>query len=198
MCAPRASIVFSLTLLEEREGFLSFQIEGEVADQVFRNESGGHRWQRVPPTEKRGRVHTSTITVAVLPVPTQEEFLLPPDDLLMTTTRGSGPGGQNRNKVETEVILLHKPTRIQVRCGSERSQHQNRQLALALLAARLADIQRRQERERSNGLRRQQVGSGQRGDKIRTIRIQDNQVRCERTGKSLPYTRYSKGHIEFE
>ncbi len=117
MPAPRASTVFDLTLLEERDGFLSFQVEGPAATQVFGQEGGGHRWQRVPPTERRGRVHTSTITVAVLAVPTPQECALHPDDLLITTTRGSGPGGQNRNKVETEVVVTHKPTGLQVRCG---------------------------------------------------------------------------------
>src|ERR1051326_6099740 len=103
MRAQRASSVFDLLLLEEREGFLSFQVEGEAARRVFCNEGGGHRWQRVPPTEKRGRVHTSTVTVAVLSVPNEAEFTLNPDDLEITTTRGSGPGGQHRNQVETEV-----------------------------------------------------------------------------------------------
>lgn len=197
MPALRVSTVFSLTLLEERDGFLSFQIEGP-ASSIFESEGGGHRWQRVPPTEKRGRVHTSTITVAVLAVPTPEEFSLNPDDLLIATTRGSGPGGQNRNKVETEVVVTHKPTGLQVRCGSERSQYQNKQLALTMLSARLAQQQRLQERQQNDNLRRRQVGTGQRGDKIRTIRTQANQVKCERTGRTLPYTLYSRGQILFE
>jgi peptide chain release factor 1 len=192
------STVFSLTLLEEREGFLAFQVEGPAAQRVFGQEGGGHRWQRIPPTEKRGRIHTSTVTVAVLPVPSSEEFTLAPDDLLIATTRGSGPGGQNRNKVETEVVVTHKPTGLQVRCGSERSQYQNRQLALARLSAKLAQQQRQQERERSDCSRRQQVRSGQRGDKIRTVRTQANQVKCERTGNTLSYTLYSKGYILFD
>lgn len=131
-------------------------------------------------------------------VPTPEEFALSPDDLLITTTRGSGPGGQNRNKVETEVVVTHRPTGLQVRCGSERSQHRNRQLALAALSARLAERQRSQARQHSDSVRRQQVGSGQRGDKIRTVRTQANQVRCERTGRTILYTLYSKGYILFE
>lgn len=165
---------------------------------MFEHEGGGHRWQRVPPTEKRGRVHTSVITVAILEVPTEAEFGLDSDDLVITTTRGSGPGGQHRNKVETEIVIVHTPTGTQVRCGTERSQHRNKQLALALLAAKLAEIQRHQFEHRDNSLRRQQIGSGQRGDKIRTIRTQDNLVKCERTGKTIPYTLYSKGHILFD
>lgn len=198
MPAPRASTVFSLTLLEEREGFVAFQTEGEAAGRIFGREGGGHRWQRVPPTEKRGRVHTSTITVAVLPIPSPQEFSLSPDDLQIVTTRGSGPGGQNRNKVETEVVITHKPTGVQVRCGSERSQYQNRQLAMARLAAKLMQRQQERAQAQSDRSRRQQVGSGERGDKIRTIRAPANQVKCERTGRILPYTLYCKGHILFE
>lgn len=198
MPAPENFTVFSLTLLEEREGFLSFQVEGEAVSDVFGQEGGGHRWQRVPPTEKRGRVHTSTITVAVLAVPTPQEFSLNPDELTVTTTRGSGPGGQNRNKVETYVIITHQPTGLQVRCGSERSQYQNKQLALAMLSAKLAERQRMAEQARHAATRRQQVGTGQRGDKIRTVRMQADQVKCERTGRTMPFTIYSKGYILFE
>jgi len=152
----------------------------------------------VPPTEKRGRVHTSTITVAVLSVPTRAAFAIDPNDLQVTTTRGSGPGGQNRNKVETEVVVLHKPTGLQVRCGSERSQLHNKQAAIEMLRSRLFARRQEQERASADSLRRRQVGSGQRGDKIRTIRTQANLVKCERTGRTLPFTTYARGYIAFE
>jgi len=197
MRTQRASIVFDLLLTEEREGFLSFQVEGEKAQEIFGNEAGGHRWQRTSPTERKGRVHTSTVTVAVLPVPEAAEFALNPADLEITTTKGSGPGGQNRNKVESEVAILHKPTGLRVRYGSERSQHQNRQTALSILAARLSQQQAAQRVQDKNALRKHQVGSGQRGDKIRTIRTQDNQVKCDLTGRTVSFTAYGKGNITF-
>jgi len=197
MRTQRACIVFDLLLTEEREGFLSFQVAGEKAQEIFGNEAGGHRWQRTSPAERKGRVHTSTVTVAVLPVPEEAEFALNPADLEITTTKGSGPGGQNRNKVESEVAILHKPTGLRVRYGSERSQHQNRQTALSILAARLSQQQAAQRMQDKNALRKHQVGSGQRGDKIRTIRTQDNQVKCDLTGRTVSFTVYSKGNITF-
>jgi peptide chain release factor 1 len=184
-------------LTEEREGFLSFQVSGEKANDIFGEEAGGHRWQRVPETERKGRVHTSTVTVAVLPIPDEVEFSLNPADLEITTTRGSGPGGQNRNKVESEVAILHKPSGLRVRYGSERSQHQNKQMALSILAARLSQQKTEQRVQSKNATRKQQVGSGQRGDKIRTVRTQDNQVKCDLTGRTISYAAYSKGNITF-
>jgi peptide chain release factor 1 len=191
------STAFDLEVIEERPGFLSFLASGKRAAEVFANEAGGHRWQRVPPTEKRGRVHTSTITVAVMSVPEATDFRLNERDLDIHTTRGSGPGGQHRNKTETEVEITHRPTGLKVRCGAERSQHRNKQLAMEILAARLAENERQARIQGRNMTRREQIGSGQRGDKIRTIRTQDNTVRCELTGKTMPYTQYAKGHILF-
>lgn len=160
---------------------------------MFRDEAGGHRWQRVPPTEKRGRIHTSTVTVAVLPEPENAHVRIREADLDWTVCRGSGPGGQHRNKTESAVVLVHKPTGVTVRCESERSQHQNRATAISVLRARL--WQREQERltgERGDA-RRSQVGSGMRGDKRRTIRVQDGVVTDHVTGKRWNYTSYERG-----
>jgi peptide chain release factor 1 len=160
---------------------------------VFRDEAGGHRWQRVPPNEKRGRVQTSTVTVAVLPEPTEAQVHIAPSELAWTTCRGSGPGGQHRNRTESAVQLTHQPTGLTVRCESERSQHQNRATALSLLRARLwqeEQIRLGREREAS---RRSQVGSGMRGDKRRTIRVQDGAVHDHVTGRTWVYTDYVRG-----
>jgi len=160
---------------------------------VFRDEPGGHRWQRVPPTEKRGRVHTSTITIAVLPEATEAEVHLDPRDLSIDFCRGSGAGGQKRNKTESTAIVTHLPTGLVVRCETERSQYQNRTTALALLRARLWAAA---EAERTGGIaaaRRGQVGSGMRGDKRRTIRCQDGTVTDHPTGRRWTYRAYTRG-----
>ena len=157
-------------------------VTGEGAKQLFANESGGHRWQRVPPNEKRDRVHTSTVTVAVLDPDDVAGVALDPRDVELTTTRGSGAGGQKRNKTETCVIAVHRPSGLSVRIDNERSQHQNRAVALKVLAAQLYQLAREQATGAKNDDRKRQVGSGQRGDKVRTYRTQDDQVTDHRTG----------------
>ena len=129
--------IFSLDIVEQRQGLVVLHIAGPGAAELFAHEAGGHRWQRVPPGEKRGRIHTSTITVAVLPEPEAARLVVREDDLVWSTCRGTGSGGQKRNKTESTVLLTHVPTGLQVRCETSRSQLQNRQTALALLRARL-------------------------------------------------------------
>jgi peptide chain release factor 1 len=150
----------------------------------------------VPPTEKRGRVHTSTITVAVLPEPPETVVRLDERDLDETTMRGSGAGGQHRNKTDSAVRLVHRPTGIVVRAESERDQSQNRRTARAVLRAKLWEL----ETSRASGARaadrRAQVGSGMRGDKRRTIRTQDDQVNDHVTGRTWRYKAYVRGDWE--
>lgn len=179
----RSGGVFETTVIDERPGIVQFAVTGNGARVTFQNEGGGHRWQRVPPTEKRGRVQTSTVTVAVLDPQAVVGQALNYQDVEITTARGSGPGGQNRNKTESCVIATHRPTGLQVRIDNERSQHQNKAMAYKVLAARLYEVERERifaEREKD---RRQQVGSGMRGDKVRTYRTQDDQVNDHRTGR---------------
>jgi len=180
-------------VIEERPGLITIRASGKGADALFRDEPGGHRWQRVPPNERRGRVHTSTITVAVLPEPSDAQVPLREADLDEQTCRGSGAGGQHRNKTDSAVVLRHLPTGIVVRCESERSQAQNRQTARAILRARIWQA----ERERADGARaadrRSQVGSGMRGDKRRTIRTQDDVVTDHLTGRQWRFKDYARG-----
>ncbi len=163
------------------------------AEEFFRDEAGGMRWQRVPPTEKRGRVQTSTITVAVLPEPSFEQVRIDERDLEYRTCRGSGPGGQNRNKLETAVQLTHKPTGLSVRCETERSQHQNKQAALALLRAKLWQSQQQRSADLRSADRRHQIGSGERGDKRRTVALQRDQVVDHQTGRTWKAREYLRG-----
>lgn len=166
---------------------------GSGARDVFRNEGGGHRWQRIPPTEKRGRVQTSTVTVAVLDPDAIAGVALNHADVEITTTRGSGPGGQNRNKTESCVVAVHRPTGLTVRIDNERSQHQNRATAYKLLAARLYEAERERAFNERVKDRKSQVGSGMRGDKVRTYRTQDDQVNDHRTGQRWRLKDWVKG-----
>jgi peptide chain release factor 1 len=186
--------VFDIELIEERPGLIVFRALGDAATKFFANEPGGHRWQRIPPTEKRGRVQTSTVTVAVLPEPSAAEYRIEERDLDYQTCRGSGAGGQHRNMTDSAVQLTHKPTGLMVRCESERSQHQNRATALALLRARLWEAHREKERAARAAERKQQVGIGARGDKRRTIRCQDGAVNDHVTGQRWGLKEYLRGN----
>lgn len=186
--------VFECEILEQRAGFVSVAVTGEGARATFQNESGGHRWQRIPPTERRGRVQTSTVTVAVLDPDAVSGVALDHRDVEITTTRGSGPGGQARNKTESCIVAIHKPTGLQVRIDNERSQHQNRAMAYKVLAAKLYDTERAKQAMQRDDLRRQQVGSGMRGDKVRTYRTQDDAVTDHRTGQRWRLKDWVKGN----
>jgi len=181
---------FEAEILEETPGFASFLVRGEGA-QEFLGESGGHRYQRVPPTEHKGRVHTSTITVAVLELKPRSVYMNL-QDVEISTTRGSGPGGQNRNKVESCVLAIHRPTGLSVRIDG-RSQLNNKRIALEVLATRLEELHQVTENKKLNRDRKDQVGSGQRGDKIRTYRVRDNIVTDHRSGKKMPLDRWING-----
>jgi len=183
-----------MEVLDCCSGFITLKVSGNNPLLIFGNEAGGHRWQRVPPNERNGRVHTSTITVSVLEEPKPAEFVIPERDMEIKTCRGSGNGGQNRNKLETVVVITHLPTKVSVRCESERSQYQNRQIAIDLLRTKLFNDMNNKQANDINNVRRQQIGSGMRGDKRRTVQVQNGIVKDHATGQQWRYKDYVKGN----
>ncbi|MDO8481769.1 MAG: PCRF domain-containing protein [bacterium] len=161
-----------------------FEIKGENCYRELRFETGVHRVQRVPATEKAGRIHTSTASVAILPIYKRTKIHINPADLEMETSRSGGAGGQNVNKVETAVRIIHKPTGIDVKCTSERSQAQNREKALTLLTSRLQQAQDEEEARARSAERKAQVGTGDRSEKIRTYNFPQDRVTDHRIKES--------------
>jgi peptide chain release factor 1 len=164
---------------------LIFEIKGKGAFSRFKHERGVHRVQRVPITEASGRIHTSTATVAVLPEAEEIELNINPDDLKMEFFHSRGAGGQNVNKVTTAVRITHLPTGIMASCQDERSQVRNRMKAMAVLRARMLDLEQRKQSESIDKERRMQVGSGKRAEKIRTYNFPQNRVTDHRINSSF-------------
>lgn len=162
----------------------SFEISGEGVYDKLRYETGVHRVQRTPATEKAGRIHTSTASVAVLPIRESVAIEINPADLEMEFSRSGGAGGQNVNKVETAVRLIHKPTGIDVRCTSERSQQKNREKAMAILSAKLQALKDEQEAAKYAGERKSQIGTGDRSEKIRTYNFPQDRLTDHRIKES--------------
>ncbi|MBI2033786.1 MAG: PCRF domain-containing protein [Candidatus Liptonbacteria bacterium] len=161
------------------------EIAGDDVFQSLKNESGVHRVQRIPKTEKSGRVHTSTASVAVLPEVETKEVEIMSQDLEISFFRSSGPGGQNVNKVETAVRILHKPTGLVVSSQVERSQSANKEKALAILRAKLFEQKKIEEQQKIGGLRKEQIGSAERAEKIRTYNFPEDRVTDHRLGKKF-------------
>ncbi len=160
------------------------QIEGSDIYDLFKYESGVHRVQRIPKTEKSGRIHTSTISVAVLKEVPEKEVIINPQDIRTDTFRSSGPGGQNVNKVETAIRITHLSSGIVVTSQTQRSQSQNRERAMTILRAKLAEIEKEKALGQMTSERKSQIGTAERVEKIRTYNFPQDRITDHRIGKS--------------
>jgi peptide chain release factor 1 len=163
---------------------LTLEIKGKTVYTLLKHETGVHRVQRIPETEKMGRVHTSTASVAILPIRKKVKFEINPADLHIEFSRAGGKGGQNVNKVETAVRIVHVPTGLDVRATAERSQSANKEMAMAILSAKLEALKEEQEAKKFSAHRKGQIGTGDRSEKIRTYNFPQDRITDHRIKES--------------
>lgn len=187
---------FSHKVEQLRDGFASIWLIGKGVKRYYQNESGVHRWLRVPPTEKYNRTQTSTITVAIVDPYKKFEFKLNRNDVTKKYVRSSGPGGQNVNKTSSCVLLTHIPTGTQVKCQDTRDQNKNEEIAWLRLEERLKSIEQEKFERRMYQDRFDQVGNSGRSDKKRSYRIKEDLVIDHETNKKCTFKEFSRGRIE--
>ncbi len=163
---------------------VSIEVRGKDVYKLLRYETGVHRIQRIPVTEKSGRIHTSTASVAIMPIRKKHKMEINPADIEVQFSRAGGAGGQNVNKVETAVRIIHKPTGIDVRSTAERSQLKNREKAMSILYAKLETLKEEEEAKKSASDRRDQIGTADRSEKIRTYNVAQDRITDHRLKKS--------------
>ena len=188
----------SISVIKEHwtPGLISIWLTGNKAFDLFSQESGSHKWIRIPPTERKGRTHTSTITIAVLDASIKPEFILDKSEVTTNYTRSRGKGGQNVNKVESCVQLIHKPTGIVIRSEDSRDREKNEVAAWERLTEKLKKIFDDNLKQEYNTKRNNQIGSGERSDKKRTYRDKDDKVIDHETGKTSSLKQFMKGKLE--
>jgi peptide chain release factor 1 len=192
---PASGGVFSYSVEEEADGYIRLKIKGNGAWELFRNEGGGHRWQGIPVTEKNGRRHSSTFTVAVFLDEDREFNCFSEEDIKLEATVGHGPGGQHRNKTATAIRATHEGTGVSAFIQGSRSQQANKQKAMEVVKQRVLQKVRESTNELQNSHRKQQIGSGERSDKVRTVQEQHGKVTNHLTGKTCSLASYIKGEI---
>jgi len=176
---------------------VTFEINGENVYRYMKYESGVHRVQRIPTTEKAGRIHTSTASVAVLPQAEETDVVIRPQDLKFDVFRSGGPGGQNVNKTESAVRITHLPTGLVVKCQDEKSQHKNKEKGLSILRSRLLAAQMEKKEIEDRAMRKEQIGTADRSEKIRTYNFAQNRVTDHRIKQSWQdLDKIMEGHIE--
>jgi peptide chain release factor 1 len=169
---------------------------GAGVKKFFSNEVGGHTFSRIPPTESKGRVHTSSVTVAVMEPGQQNKIELKDSDIEVRTTNGTGPGGQNRNRTYSCVVLKHISTGIVVRCDEDRSQLKNKEIALKELTKRVQDLYDSEKYQKETDKRRNQIGSGSRGEKRRTYTFKSDLIVDHISGKRASLKQVFKGNLK--